>query len=669
MTGKTLRKILKGAVTAALAAVLIVLCASGCSDNAVTPPPGGDPGGDPTDTTLYTVMITESSEEYEILSENPVDVESGGSAGFVLRMKGDLCVTAATYRGEAVAGVDINNGADGTTTVTINDVRWSQRVSLTCEVTEARIAYHVNGGKYTDMSDPAVPYTTAFTLKNRLRPNTETGTDIMSRKGYILTGWNTEPDGSGERIGLGSRVTPVRGGTLDLYAQWAKASPVSDFEYRVYSDSVTITGYIGSDRQVVVPVGIEGRPVEKIGAHAFTGDIDSVVLPESVLAVEEEAFVDCDVRELYMFDNINYISDGCFLRCPEFSTVHVNAIVPPRFGGSNLYSEVNFADKYDLLILNKDKKKLLVYGGSGAYMSVDTVQLEEEIYERTGEEYVCLNMAVNGWFNGAAQFDMMMPYIGEDDIFIHAPESSSACEMMYELSMTPSFGDFDYNRIRLYACMESNWDLMGLIDFRHVEDLLTGFEEFNAERATMEANSLGYEDYATKINLFGTIYRRDTGWIDDRGNFALPQLPRGDRLDAGEADIIPEFVLDEDAHDILNARFDEMRAKGADVYFVPAPVNTDTLRLRLTDPDDLPSGGGILYTDRPYDIPLLFDDLGEWVEAYEEAVTENIRCKVLLPLSETLYETPDMFDADYHLCDERVPEYTGMIADALIASM
>ena len=654
-----------------LAVILVVAiaafvpgCGPGSDDN---DNPGGNddpsPGGD----IYYTVSLTENEDEFIVRSDNPVSVKSGGAAEFKLEMKGDYYVSGVSHQGEDVSA-EVVGGNDGLLTVRISDIRYSVSLTVECVVAQTRIAYHANGGKFIDGSDPAKPYSVGYSLKNKLRPNTELGTDRLYREGYILTGWNTEPDGSGTRAGLGSRVTAERGGTLNLYAQWIAENPVSDFKYRIYNSSATILEYTGSDAEVAVPSQIEGYPVKYINYDAFTGDgVRSVVLPSSVVKISDGAFTDCSIEELYFYDNITTVSDDCFVDCPEFSTVHINAITAPRYGTSNLYSEINLADKYDILILNADKKKLVVFGGSGAYISADTNLIEEALAEE-GEEYVCINMAVNGWFSGAAQFDMITAFLKEGDIFVHAPESASQFSLMYEMSMTPEYDGFDYNRLRLFECLEANYDLIGLIDFRHVEDLLDGFAEFNAARADLEETT--YNDRPSRINLYGTVYANDLGWIDSRGNFALPQYPRGESIDAGEADIVPEYVLDEGASGRLNAYYDAMSANGIEVCFITAPINTDTLNNRLTltpeEFEQLYPGADFLYSGRPYDIPIDFETLPDWVEAFDDAVNGTLHCNVLAPLADTLYVTEDFFDSDYHLSDDNVPQYSGMIADGVI---
>ncbi len=643
--------------------IALVLCLSfsffGCGENSDVPE---DPDPDGKKDTL-TVMLTDDPDSFEIVSENPVLVERGGDAKFVLRMKGDYCVERLTRQGSDL-GASIVNGYDGTTTVTIGKLNYSMRVKAECAVASARIMYYPNGGRYIEGGNSSVSYSVGHTLKNRLRPNTEIGTDRLIRDGYVLNGWNTAADGSGEHIGLGSRVTLMRNENLGLYAEWETASPAEDFLYRKAGDCIVISRYIGRDKKVVVPETLDGMPVGWISAGAFKGAIDTVIFPKSIDVVEDGAFTDCAVRELYFYDNISFISDKSFRNCTNFSTVHINAVLAPRYGPDNLYSEINLADKYDILILNENNKKVVVFGGSGAFNSIDTMQMERELGEKTEEGYVCINMAVNGWFNGVAQFEMMKPYLHSGDVFIHAPESSSPFGFMYEVSMTPSFDDFVYNKLRLYACLESNYDLLSLIDFRHVTDLLDGFAEFNAVRKNMAETS--YTDYATQINLFGTVYENDLGWIDVRGNFALPKIPRGEYLDAGEADIIPEFIKDSEAHTRLNGYYGDFEEAGVKVCFLTSPVNTDTLLIRMNEPEKLPPNSDFLFSGRPYGIPLLHHDLGEWISDFDGAVDTYLDCTVLLPLSDTLFRTEDLFDADFHLSDKTAPIFTGRVVNELL---
>lgn len=613
---------------------------------------------------VFTVALIENETCFDIVSDNPVKVSQGDSAHFLLRMRGEYCAESVTHQNQKI-NCQIVNNEDGSTAITVDNIAYSLSLEINCSVAQARISYYPNGGEYIDGGDSSKPYTVGYSLKNQLRPNTEIGTDRIRREGYVLIGWNSLPDGSGERTGLGSRVTVENNRTISLYAQWEEETPAREFIYTEENGEITLTSYIGSREKVTVPSYIDGKPVRNIARNTFTGKILTVILPQNIERVENGAFRLCDIRELYFFDNISYISDDSFVRCFNFSTININAIQAPRYGKDNLYTELNFADKYDILALNKDKKKVIVFGGSGAYFSVDTLQMEQELNSdiQMQEQTICINMAVNGWFNSAAQLDMLSHYLRKGDVFVHVPETSSLISFLYDVSMTPEYGDFKYNKLRLYYCMEANYDLFSLINIQNVEDIFDGFTQFNDERAELPESS--YTDYLTQVNIYGDIYENQLGYIDERGNFALPKKPRGNLLDIGEADIVSEYVKNEVAHNRLNAYYDAMTERGVNVCFVTAPINEETLLLRLNNPDQLPTDKDFLFSGRPFDIPLGFDNLHDWIMDFEDAVAEYLHCNVLLPLSQTVFEQDVFFDSDYHLADEAAADYTKAITSAV----
>ena len=77
------------------------------------------------------------------------------------------------------------------------------------------ILCHANGGTRLDGGNPVEPIEIP-TPQTHFRLNTPIGTDLFARDGYTLIGWNTRPDGSGESVGLGSRIAWEDG--LTLYA-------------------------------------------------------------------------------------------------------------------------------------------------------------------------------------------------------------------------------------------------------------------------------------------------------------------------------------------------------------------------------------------------------------------------------------------------------------------
>lgn len=102
---------------------------------------------------------------------------------------------------------------------------------ILCQITvtvstigDTGIFYHLNGGHFRSSLLTGDIFAKQYNLTHHLRANTSIGNDVCAREGYALLGWNTSPDGSGEHIGLGSRVTIPAKTTIDLYAEWVNAS-------------------------------------------------------------------------------------------------------------------------------------------------------------------------------------------------------------------------------------------------------------------------------------------------------------------------------------------------------------------------------------------------------------------------------------------------------------
>ena len=622
----------------------------------------GEEGGD--DLPSFSVLLYGNDECFDIEGDNKVEVRRGDDAKFVLKMKNDYFVQSVTASSGTI-DAEIINGTDKTTIV-VRNVRYRLSLTANCLLATTHIDYHANGGEFIDGSDNDKPYTVGYELKSIFRPNTEIGTDRIKRDGYVLLGWNTKEDGSGEHIGLGSRATVEKGKTLDLYAEWIKENGVEDFTFKKYAVGYTVTSYSGDDETVVVPKKYMGRDVDTVARGVFSNNdkLKTVVFSENIKVVADGVFENCSVKEIYFYDNIEYISDNSFVNCKNFTTVHVNAIEPPRYG-KNIYAEYNFADKYDLLILNKNVDKVVLFGGSGTFMSVDARAMENDLIDG-GINKTCLNMAVNGWFNGPAQLDMISPYLKNGDVFLHIPETSSPFSVCYYTSMTPENPKFSYNKLRLYYCLEANYDLISLINIKHVTDFFDGFTLYNEERAEKDPTS--YTDYKTGIYIGGEYYENDLAYMDDRGSWAFFR-PKGHTMSLGEADIVPEYISDANALARLNAYYDDFSARGVKVCLSTAAVNADTLLERLENPGqfDEVSEGGELYYGRPQEIPAPdYESLEVWVATYERAMTANLHGVVILPLSRTLYHDDDYFEPDYHLADPASAVYTGDLAKGLI---
>ncbi len=100
----------------------------------------------------------------------------------------------------------------------------------------------------------------------------------------------------------------------------AYADTEGDFSYSVNEDGagVTVTGWSGSDAEVVIPGLLENLPVTEISSWAFLNktEITSVTVPDSVTGIGTNAFNGCSaLTEINLPDGLTEISDGTFANC------------------------------------------------------------------------------------------------------------------------------------------------------------------------------------------------------------------------------------------------------------------------------------------------------------------------------------------------------------------
>lgn len=570
---------------------------------------------------------------FRVYGENAV-----GNTFFVKKGE-DLTVTVDPDDGLFLSASDYDGSrilyGDDHAKITLPAVGHSRRVRLAFIETSGTIVYDSNNGDFLHTDESVLPL--PCDLSHHIRQNTYIGKELV-RDGYTLTGWNTSPDGSGEHVGLGSRYSVGEGETAVLYAEWARWSDASCFAYARSDDgaSVRITGYSGNGDVLCIPAKLEGLPVTKISKDAFVGcTATTVIFPGSVAKVARGAFRDCAVKELYLYDNIEGIWNGSFSNCTDLETVHINAVEPPKWTDYDRHS--NLADKYDILIKHKNDKKIVVFGGSGSYFSVDTRQMTDELAD-TG--YVVINMAVNANFNAYMQFGMIEPYMRKGDILIHIPETGRA-QMMAERRISD---------VRIWHGLESNFDLVSHIDIREVDNFFDSFTAFNAVRATRKDKT--YADHVRNIDELG-----NWGYVDEKtGKFTTYKRERGENTPFTYESVIDSAYLAEPAITRRKTVYKKFGRKGVRVFLSNAALNVDGLAYELFgrwgDDEELQS--------KCHGFALGFDALNE--SAFPEY-------EILVGISDCLYSGGRFFNSDYHLGSPASKEHTARLTTQLISHL
>ena len=98
------------------------------------------------------------------------------------------------------------------------------------------------------------------------------------------------------------------------------------FKYTVTDGEATITGYEGTDTDLVIPGDIGGVPVTQVGEMAFKGNafIETVTVPNGVTQLRSEAFRGCsNLTSIEIPYGVTQISDGLFRSCWSLTSVNI----------------------------------------------------------------------------------------------------------------------------------------------------------------------------------------------------------------------------------------------------------------------------------------------------------------------------------------------------------
>ena len=560
-----------------VAALVLMLCLSAC-------------GSAEKDDSLL-VLIEEgsgfSAEQYAMR------VHPGEDAVFLLTMDRGVSLLSTDYRGKA----EISE-KDGVTELRLLDVRFPTRVRLDTASKRGQIRYEANGGVAKDGS---TSYLKTYSLTVHPRANTALGTNLFTRDGYTLFCWNTQPNGSGERIGLGSRLT-LSGGERVLYAQWAEWSPAADFQWVEEEDGVTITGCQNRDGTLVIPAELNGKPVLRLAAGAFRSlPADAVILPPGLQVIENGAFQNCSFTELTLFDDLAEFSDAGFEACSFWKTLHINAKEAPY--GYIFRKESVYADKVDLLILAQGKKKLVFYGGCSMWYNLEGSQANRLF----GSEYAILNLALNGTVNSAVQLQIMAAYLEPGDILFHTPEISSRFQLMLITEMREDDSNF-------WCGLENNYDLFTLVDLRTVDGVLDSLCHY-----------LSLKDKRTDYyQFYSDDYR--TPYIDQFGCIPFYRSVHYKKL-GDKVSVKPELLTAESLK-TLGEYYAMLQDRGVRIYVSCACLNLDALP--EGDEEKIPEADAV----------------------FRQAISAMPGVTPISHQGDYLYRLEEFYDSNYHLLSE-----------------
>lgn len=160
----------------------------------------------------------------------------------------------------------------------------------------------------------------------------------------------------------------------------------SDFLWSERNGVVTIKGYIGSNKNIIIPSELNGHPVRCLGSSAFyTNALTNVIIPDSVFIIADFCFVDSALQHISIGQNVTYIGWSAFNGCLGLSNIIIPSAVTSIgvsafsycFGLTNITVDSNniHYQSLDGVLFSKDGTLLIQFpiGKSGNYTIPDSV--------------------------------------------------------------------------------------------------------------------------------------------------------------------------------------------------------------------------------------------------------------------------------------------------------
>lgn len=404
------------------------------------------------------------------------------------------------------------------------------------------IMYDANGGSVKGGGDSIYIELTksVFTC-----PNTLIGDGYFTREGYVLAGYNTEPDGSGRYYGCGWNIVLPEDGIESLYAVWYPVTDPGCFTLVKLGEGLMITAYSGTDETVVIPETVGGKKITYISANAFYGEsFKTLFITKNINAVANSAVRNCDnFTTLYLADSVLTMSDSAVVNCPNLSTLYLQAVRPPTYMSSR---NGNYQIKYERL-MTAQSPKIIITGGSNVAYGIDSAQLESEL----GGTYSVVNYGCNQSTPAVFYMEIAAYWMNEGDILIHAGES---------------FTDYQYgnNTINttLWQIFEGAYGAFSCVDIRHFNKLFSSFASFNTTRSSRSAQD--YERYSSEtVNFYGDYIKTKKGQV---------YTPAFNSHTYSTSILKENYLLN------INRAFDLCRGAGGRVYLSFGVINATTLK-------------------------------------------------------------------------------------------
>lgn len=173
---------------------------------------------------------------------------------------------------------------------------------------------------------PSVSVLPYETVVPEYRFTPENANDFLLWKSDDETVATVSGDGIVKGVRLGKTTitaTTSQGVTAVFEVEVPEFPNVGDFYYQVSDETVSISGYKGTDTDVIVPSMIEGYPVVDI-MQTFYGNstVTSVIIPDTVQTLVSNSFWNCSsLKSVKLPENLTVINQSAFKGCISLESI------------------------------------------------------------------------------------------------------------------------------------------------------------------------------------------------------------------------------------------------------------------------------------------------------------------------------------------------------------
>lgn len=224
-------------------------------------------------------------------------------------------------------------------------------------------------------------------------------------------------------------------------------------------------------------------------------------------------------------------------------------LIPSQFDETYL-AELPY--KIRRLEANKDRKKIVVVGGSSVPFSIRSSLMEKQL-----SEYTVIDFGLYADLGSKVMLDMALPFMKENDILVFSPELHS---QMFSDYFSPSL---------LWQAFDGNYSFLNYVALENRMEMISSIPEFTKSK---------FSYWTSSKPVTGDIYMRSS--FDEYGDISS-SLPSGNAMD-GFADLtrmisFDASLLDADYLSYLNSYYKKIREKGAKMYYRFAPMNNKAI--------------------------------------------------------------------------------------------